>query len=39
VKQALMGRMHDAMGGAMAQGALATDRLNAFMADRQGGDG
>lgn len=35
VKQALMLRAHEAMGGAFAQGKLATDRLDAFMAERR----
>ena len=35
VRAALMVRAHEAMGGAIAQGKLATDRLNAFMADKR----
>jgi hypothetical protein len=35
VRAALMGRAHEAMDGAIAQGNLATDRLNAFMAEKQ----
>jgi phospholipase C len=35
VRTALMGRAHEAMGGAIAQGNLATDRLDAFMAEKQ----
>ncbi len=34
VKAQLMGRAHEAMGGSMAQGKLATDRAAAFMAER-----
>ena len=35
LRTALMARAHEAMGGAIAQGTLATDRLNAFIAARQ----
>lgn len=35
VKQQLMLRAHEAMGGAIAQGKLATDRVDAFMAEKQ----
>jgi phospholipase C len=35
VKQALMLRAHEAMGGAIAQGNLATDRVDAFMAEKR----
>ena len=37
VRTALMGRAHEAMGGAMAQGRLATDRLNAYMVEKRPG--
>jgi phospholipase C len=39
VRTALMGRTHEAMGGAMAQGRLATDRLNAYMVEKRPGGG
>jgi hypothetical protein len=39
VRAALMGRAHEAMGGAIAQGNLATDRLNAYIADKQAAPG
>jgi phospholipase C len=35
VKATLMGRSHEAMGGAIAQGNLATARLDAYMADKR----
>ncbi|WP_158926455.1 alkaline phosphatase family protein [Acidisphaera sp. S103] len=35
VRAALMARAHEAMGGAIAQGNLATARLNAYMAEKQ----
>ncbi len=35
VKNALMLRAHEALSGAMAQGVLATDRQDAFMADKR----
>jgi phospholipase C len=35
VKAALMARAHEAMGGSIAQGKLATDRLDAFMAEKR----
>jgi hypothetical protein len=35
VRAALMARAHEAMGGAIAQGTLATDRLNAYIAEKQ----
>ena len=35
VKTALMLRAHEAMGGAFAQGKLATDRADAFMAEKR----
>jgi phospholipase C len=37
VKQQLMLRAHEAMGGTIAQGNLATDRANAFMAEKRPG--
>ena len=35
-KQALMGRAHEVQQGSLAQAQLATDRLDAFMAERRG---
>jgi hypothetical protein len=35
VKQALMLRAHEAMGGSIAQGNLATDRMDAFIAEKR----
>jgi hypothetical protein len=35
LKQQLMLRAHEAMGGAIAQGNLATDRADAFMAEKR----
>ena len=35
VKTTLMTRAHEAMDGAIAQGNLATDRLDAYMAEKQ----
>ena len=35
VRASLMARAHEAMGGAIAQGKLATDRLDAYMAEKR----